>query len=164
MQKKSNLVGKIIMLIIILVIIMYIVKVYQKNNYNDYVRAEYTIGLSNFTRDEEVKYSNDMYSYKVENTQYNDSMFYKTVKVTPNTPYKVTCMVKTQDVKTKNVNTDAGAHISIADTIEKSINVTGTTDWTKIEFIFNSKNREEIDIGFRLGGYQDNCKRNSLVF
>ena len=157
MQKKSSSLSKIIMLVIIIVITIYVVKIYQKNNYNDYVRAEYMIGLSNFTRDEEVRYSDDMYSYKIENTVYNDAMFYKTVKVTPNTPYKVSCMVKTQDVQTKKENTDAGAHISIADTIEKSINVTGTTDWTKIEFIFNSKNREQIDIGFRLGGYQDNC-------
>ena len=27
----------------------------------------------------------------------------------------------------------------------------------KIEMIFNSKDREEVDIGFRLGGYLGNC-------
>lgn len=157
MQKKSSLVGKIIMLIIVVILTIILVKVYKKNNYNDYIRAEYNIGLSTFIRDEDVRYSKDTYSYKIENTEYNDAMFYKKVKVTPNTSYKVTCMVKTQGVQTKNPKTDAGAHISIADTIEKSVNVVGTTDWTKLEFIFNSKNREEVDIGFRLGGYQDNC-------
>ena len=34
----------------------------------------------------------------------------------------------------------------------------GTSDWQKIEFIFNSKNRDEIDIGFRLGGNAGFCK------
>jgi len=164
MQKKRISIQKIVMLIITIILIVILVKVYKKNNFNDYIRAEYTIGLSTFIRDENVKYSEDMYSYKIENTDYNDAMFYKTIKVTPNTPYKVTCMIKTEAVQTKNEKTDAGAHISIADTVEKSINVSGTTDWTKVEFLFNSKDREQVDLGFRLGGYQDNCKRNSMVF
>lgn len=157
MQKKSISLNQIIMIVVIAILLIIFVKVYKKNNYNEYIRAEYILGLTNFTRDGNVKYSEDIYSYKVENTDYNDAMFFETIKVTPNTPYKVTCMIKTQDVQSKNENTDAGAHICIGDTVEKSVNVTGTTDWTKVEFIFNSKNREEIDIGFRLGGYQDNC-------
>ena len=157
MQKKSISLNRIIMIIVIAILLIILVKVYKKYNYNEYIRAEYTIGLTKFTRDGNVKYSDDTYSYRVDNTQYNDAMFFETVKVTPNTPYKVTCMIKTQDVQSKNEKSDAGAHICIGDTVEKSVNVKGTTDWTKVEFIFNSKNREEVDIGFRLGGYQDNC-------
>lgn len=157
MQKKSISLNKIIMIIIIAVLLIIFVKVYKKNNYNEYIRAEYILGLTEFTRDGNVKYSEDTYSYRIVNTDYNDAMFYKTVKVTPNTPYKVTCMIKTQDVQSKDQKLDAGAHICIGDTVEKSVNVTGTTDWTKVEFIFNSKDREEVEIGFRLGGYQDNC-------
>lgn len=84
-------------------------------------------------------------------------MFYKQIDVTPNTPYRVTCMVKTEDVKTKKEISNAGANISIANTVEKSKSITGTNDWQELEFIFNSKNRTSVDVGFRLGGYDDNC-------
>lgn len=37
--------------------------------------------------------------------------------------------------------------------------IKGTTDgWQKVEFMFDSKNRTEVNIGFRLGAYDDNCK------
>ena len=50
-----------------------------------------------------------------------------------------------------------GAQISIIGTTEKSVAITGTQDWQKIEMIFNSKDREEVEIGFRLGGYLGQC-------
>ena len=84
-------------------------------------------------------------------------MFSKKVKVEKNTPYKVTCMVKTENVVPENDISGVGAQIAISGTSEKSIAITGTQDWQKIEMIFNSKNREEVDIGFRLGGYLGNC-------
>ena len=33
----------------------------------------------------------------------------------------------------------------------------GTNDWQELELLFNSKNRTSVDIGFRLGGFNDNC-------
>ena len=66
-------------------------------------------------------------------------------------------MVKTQDIVTTKEVSNAGANISIADTVEKSKSITGTSDWQKLEFIFNSKNRTSVKLGFRLGGYDDNC-------
>jgi hypothetical protein len=45
-----------------------------------------------------VKYSKSS-SYKIENKEYNDAMFSMHVEVTPNTPYRVTCMVKTENVE-----------------------------------------------------------------
>jgi len=157
MQKTSKIIGKIISTIIILALLFVAYKVYSINNFNEYIRAEYNSGLSNFSRDSQVKYSK-MDSYKIENTDYNDAMFFKSITVVPNTSYKVSCMVKTENVVNENENTDAGAHICINETVEKSDNVVGTSDWTKIEFVFNSKNREEVQIGFRLGGNYDDSK------
>lgn len=157
MQKKSNVLKNIIGLIIIIAILTFSYKVYKIYNFNDYIKAEYNLGISNFERDNKEKCSN-MDSYKIENTTYNDAMFYKTIKVIPNTPYKITCKIKTSNVISKETNTDSGAHICIADTTEKSDNVIGTTDWTEVELYFNSKNRTELDIGFRLGGYDDEVK------
>lgn len=156
MQKKKslNLIKNIISIAVFVILIYMAYTIYQKYNFNDYIKAEYNMGLSNFERDNEVKYGN-INSYKIENTNYNDAMFYKTINVTPNTPYKVTCKIKTQDVKTSKENTDAGAHICIKDGLIKSDNVIGTTDWTEVTLYFNSKNKEEIDLGFRLGGNED---------
>ena len=155
-RKKSKIANAII-LIILLIGVYYAYKFYQKNNFNDFVKSELNLYTSEFTRDEDEKYS-DKRSYKITSEEFNDAMFYKTIKVTPNTPYKVTCMVKTKNVESENNKKGAGAQISIEGTTERSIAIEGTTDWKQIEFIFNSKNREEVNLGFRLGGYVDNCK------
>lgn len=135
---------------------------YQKNNFNDFVRSEVEF-ISKFERDNEVKYGDER-SYKIESEEFNDAMFYKKVKVKKNTPYKVTCMVKTNEVEVEqelngdNKNSLLGAHISIEGSTEKSESVQGTQDWQKIEMIFNSKNREEVNLGFRLGGNAGSAK------
>lgn len=163
MQKKSDKIKNIISTIIIIAVIFVGYLIYRKYNFNNFVKAEYNLGVSKFERDADVKCT-EHDSYKIINTDYNDAMFYETITVTPNTSYKVTCKIKTEDVKSENENTDSGAHICIAESLEKSDNIQGTTDWTEVEFYFNSKNRTEIDVGFRLGGFEDNCTRNSMVF
>ncbi len=157
MQKTIKIIKNMLSILIIMFLLFVLYKVYKSNNYSEYVRAEFNSGISNFSRDSQEKYSK-MDSYKIENTDFNDAMFFKTIKVIPNTSYKVSCMIKTKDVINKEENKDAGAHICINETVEKSDNVIGTTDWTKIEFIFNSKNRETLDIGFRLGGNYNDSK------
>ena len=146
-----------ITLIILLVLLYFAYQYYQSNNFNDFVRSEVNLYTSNFKRDSEIKYSNTR-SYKIESPDYNDAMFYKTVQVEKNTPYKVTCMVKTNGVEAQDMLSGVGAQIAIEGTTERSVAVSGTEDWQKIELIFNSKNREEVNIGFRLGGYLGQAK------
>ena len=110
-----------ILCIIVLLFICY--KTYKRYNFNKFTKAEQEIGLSIFERDDKVKNSN-FDSYKISNTDYNDAMFYETVNVVPDTSYRVTCKIKTENVESLNANTDSGAHICIADTTEKSDNVT----------------------------------------
>lgn len=157
-ERKSSL-SKILYIALILVLIFVAVKLFERfeeRNFNDFVRSEYQLYTSEFKRDGEVKYSkND--SYRITSVTPNDAMFYKEIEVTPNTPYRVTCMVKTKDVTTLKEVSTGGAHISIANSVEKSKSITGTNDWQKLEFIFNSKNRTSVKIGFRLGGNDDNC-------
>ena len=130
---------------------------YLDNNFNDFLRSEAKVHTSKFLRDNKVKYS-DMRSYKIESNEYNDAMFSKEIKVEKNTPYKVSCMVKTNNIEAEKEKSDIGAQISISDTTEKSISIDGTQDWQKLEFVFNSKNREKVDIAFRLGGVDGNAK------
>lgn len=156
-QKKKNKIYFGVFVIIAILALIALYAVYLKYNYNSYTKTQYIANGTKFTRDNKIKISK-MNSYKLESDEYNDAMFYRTVKVEKNTPYRVTCMVKTENVEPEEEISIAGANISIADTTEKSKSVVGTKDWQKIELIFNSKNREEVKLGFRLGSYEDNCK------
>ena len=142
-----------IMLIVILIIAF---NFYKINNFGEYTKSEAELKTSEFKRDSEIKYSK-MSSYKITSNVKNDATFYKRVKVEKNIPYKVTCMVKTENVIPENDISGIGAQISIIGTTEKSVAISGTQDWQKIEMIFNAKDREEVDIGFRLGGYMGEC-------
>lgn len=142
--------------IIIIMILILAFNFYKHNNFNEFIRSEMNLHTSEFKRDSETKYSKTD-SYRITSNTKNDATIYKKVKVEKNTPYKVTCMVKTENVIPENEISGVGAQISIIETTEKSIAITGTQEWQKIEMIFNSKDREEVDIGFRLGGYLGEC-------
>lgn len=150
-------IATIIYIIVILIIFYGLFRVFKIYNYNEFIKAQYNLGNTSFTRDNNVKYSYD-YSYKMQSKEYNDAIFYKTIKVKPNTPYKLSCMVKTENVEVENNKNGAGAQISLVNTTECSKSITGTNDWQKLELIFDSKNRDSVDIGFRLGGNEANCK------
>ena len=152
----KNRISNIITWIIVIAILIFALNFYSKNNFNEFTKSEATLHVSEFKRDKDVKYSKTN-SYRITSNTANDATFFKTVKVEKNTPYKVTCMVKTENVVPESEISGIGAQISIIGTTEKSVAVTGTQDWQKIEMIFNSKNRETIDIGFRLGGYLGSC-------
>ena len=149
-MKKSKISSWIFM--IIMIIIIYILfGVFKSHYFNGFIKAETTIGISEFTRDKEVKYS-EGYSYKITSPTQNDAAFYKEIEVEPHIPYRITCMVKTENVIPSAENTDGGACISIIEAPEISKSITGTSDWQKIELMFNSQNRTTIKLGFRLGG------------
>lgn len=140
----------IICLIALIIIIVIGKNIYCKYNFYDYTKAVREGGKTSFTRDTNIKYSK-MDSYKIDNSDFNDAMFYKKVKVTPNTAYKVTCMVKTENVQNKEKKYIGGAQISINNSTECSEAISGTNDWIKIVFMFNSNSRESVEVGFRLG-------------
>ena len=152
-SRKKQIIG----LVLILISIIFLFKIYKSNDFNNFILSEKNIRSSTFSRDDKEKYSNKA-SYKITSPDYNDAMFYEIIEVKKDTPYKVTCMVKTNNVESKKNLTGSGAQISVEETTERSIAVAGTTEWQKIELIFNSKNREKINVGFRLGGFVDDCK------
>ena len=161
MSKNKKIINKIsyfCTLAILFVFLYYVYQYYQENNFNKFVRSETNLYTSIFKRDNETKYNKNTRSYKIESPIYNDAMFYKNVKVKKNQPYKISCMVKTNNVQAKEEKSGVGAQISIEGTTERSIAISGTQDWQKIEMIFDSKNREELNIGFRLGGYLGEAK------
>ena len=146
-----------ITVIILCVILWFVYRYYQENNLNDFVRSEGKLYTSEFKRDNKVKYSKQS-SYRIKSEEYNDAMFYETIKVEKNQPYKVTCMVKTENVVPEEEQSSIGAQISIEGSTERSIAIQGTTEWQKIEFIFNSEDRDTVNLGFRLGGNAGQAK------
>lgn len=126
-------------------------------NWYGFVRGEHYPETSIFKKDAEVKYSNSK-SFYIENPKLNDASYIKTIDVEPNTAYRVSCMVKTEDVTREESNKIAGANIAIIDSFEKSNSLLGTNDWTKLTLYFNSKNRNQVQIGLRLGGYDGYAK------
>ena len=154
MRRKGNIkvfIMNIATLIILGLAIYFAYQFYQSNNFNDFIRSEANINASEFKRDDKETYSNTR-SYKITSNEFNDAMFSKEVKVEKNTPYKVTCMIKTKDVESQKNVSSVGAQIAISDSVERSVAICGDNDWQEVEFIFNSKNRETVDIAFRLGG------------
>ena len=151
------LIVNIITFVILIMAIYFAYQFYQQNNFNDFIRSEAKLNTSEFKRDEEETYS-DMNSYKITSNEFNDAMFSKEIQVEKNTPYRVTCMIKTKGVEAEKNASSIGAQISIADTVERSVAISGDNDWQQVEFIFNSKNRDTVDIAFRLGGTEGYAK------
>ena len=156
-KKIRTVIGNIIVFVILIIALYWAYQFYQSNNFNGFVRSEANLNTSEFKRDKEIKYS-DNNSYKITSNEFNDAMFSKEVQVQKNTPYKVTCMVKTKGVEAEKNESSIGAQILISDTVERSVAISGDTDWQELEFVFNSKNRDTVDIAFRLGGTAGNAK------
>ena len=155
MTKKR--IFQILEIIFLIMFVVVVFKIYKGKDFNNFTLSEKNMGTSVFKRDNEQKY-NDKASYNIESPDYNDAMFYESIQVKKDTPYKVTCMVKTADVESKNKSDGSGAQISVEGTTDRSMAISGTTDWQQIEMIFNSKNKETVNVGFRLGGYVDDCE------
>ena len=146
-KKIKNIISNIFIVIIIILALF----IYRKYDYNYFTKGILDRGKTVFSRDSTIKYSKQR-SYKIENKVSNDAIFYKEISVLKNTPYKVTCMVKTENVVGYEEDPLAGAQVCLAETEEHSAVLQGNNDWTKIEFFFNSKCNDKVQIGFRLGG------------
>lgn len=157
MRSFLKFIKNIIFLAIIIGLMYFAYDFFESNNFMDYTKNIAQKDITEFKRDNEVKYSDER-SFRITSPKYNDAMISKKIKLTPNKSYRVSCMVKTEGVESENNQSGSGAHISIEGTNTRSIAITGTNDWQKIELIFNSKTEEEVTIGFRLGGYAGNCK------
>ncbi len=147
-----------IVLVIVAIIVVYkLWHIYKINDFGKFAKAEYTTGVSSFMRDDVERYSNK-YSYKIESKEFNDALIYKNIEVEPNTVYRVTAMVKFENVENEKSKSEGGVNICIMDTTEKSDSLMGSGEWQRLCFQFDSKNRDNVDIAFRLGAYDDNSK------
>lgn len=156
-KKLSKFILSLITIIILIYILGFIYESYKLKFFNDFTCAELEEHKSQFARDKDVQYTNGVYSYRITSDTMSDATFCADLKVEKNTPYKVSCMVKTENVVAEQEVSESGAHICILDTIEKSKSIQRTEDWQELVFYFNSYGRDHVNIGFRLGGFEDNC-------
>ena len=89
--------------LLILVLIGVAVFVYRTKYFNDYIKIMKN-PVSSFSRvtdmPEELLYEGyDALSYKIVSDDYSNALFYKTIETKVNTPYKVSCYVKTENVE-----------------------------------------------------------------
>ena len=96
---------------------------------------------------------------KITNKQDDDAHLWQAVKVSPNTLYKFSVYIKTENVSGKG-----GANIGLESTACFSNFVFGTKDWTLVEFVGKTgSSQKELKIGCRLGNY-DNTARGTAYF
>ena len=160
MKKQRSTISNIISIILWTVLIYMCIRTYDTYKslyFNGFIKGEQEQGITEFIRDNEIKYGKTR-SFKMESKIFNDAMFYKEISVKPNTSYKISCMVKTENVIAEKENSEGGALISIAEESEVSDSIRGTNDWQELTMCFNSKGREKIKLGFRLGGNDSNAK------
>lgn len=152
----KKVISRIFSLIILISLITALVYIYNKYYFNDFIKANENKGETSYYRDSSQKY-NGQKSYCIENKDYNDALFFKEISVKKDTPYRITCMVKTENVESDKPET-SGACISIMGTADQTIPIQGTTDWQKVTLLVDSKEQDKLDISFRLGGYDGYSK------
>lgn len=152
----SKWVSRTITFIIVSILVGVMVFIYQKYYFNDFSKAHELQGKTNFYRDSKVTCTKDR-SYCIENEDFNDSLFFKEIPVEKNTPYKVTCKIKTENVESDQPET-AGACISLLDSADQTLPLCGTNDWQEVTLLVDSKDSEKMKICFRLGGYSGYAK------
>lgn len=164
MNNNKKILGKVIYvitLLFLLVILYFAYEYYQSNNFNDFIRSEKNLYTSKFKRDKETKYSQKS-SYKISSDEFNDAMFYKEVQVEKNQPYKITCMVKTENVIPQEQQAGIGAQISIEGSTERSIN--SNNEWKFACFILKTTdvNLNGKEIKLQINNSDENDIKNTI--
>lgn len=76
------------------------------------------------------------------------------VTVKPNTKYKLSAWIKTENVKSTGSRTAKGALLNLHNIQPLQTNaVTGTSDWTKVEITFDSGSNTVVEINCLFGGW-----------
>lgn len=106
-------------------------------------------GVTEFEWDSSHKHSG-MKSVKITNNKPNDARYKQVVSAEPNSYYKISCWVRTEDVGSKK-----GANISVENIIHTSIDVKGTSSgWQYLELYGRTgPQQKSFTVTVGLGGY-----------
>ncbi len=145
----SKWVSRIIGIVFIIGLIGVFSFIYNKYYFNDFAKAHRLTGKTSFYREKK--------SYCIDSEDYNDALFFKEISVEKDTPYKITCKIKTENVESDKPET-AGACISLMDSAEQTVPIQGTKDWQEVTLLVDSRSSQNLKISFRLGGYDGHSK------
>jgi murein DD-endopeptidase MepM/ murein hydrolase activator NlpD len=81
----------------------------------------------------------------------NDARWVQTVAVQPDTDYRLSGWIKTENVAHTSETVDAGANLSLYGTWDRTSGLFGTSDWTYVTLDFNSGSNTQVTIAARLG-------------
>ncbi|MHA1228985.1 MAG: carbohydrate binding domain-containing protein [Candidatus Hodarchaeales archaeon] len=90
-------------------------------------------------------------SVKISTTTANDARWIQEVTVQPNTDYRLSGWIKTENVAHTSGLVDAGANLSIYGTWDHTTAMFGTNAWTMVSMTFNSGSSSNLIIAARLG-------------
>lgn len=90
-------------------------------------------------------------SVKIASTVANDARWMQTIAVQPNTDYRLSGWIKTDNVAHSQEVVDAGANLCLDGTWTRSAGVYGTSGWTYVSLSFNSGSSTQVTIAARLG-------------
>ena len=94
---------------------------------------------------------------KIESPEYNDARFVQTVKVEPNSIYRLSAWVKTGDIEKRSA--DSGANICFIQTHCKSDFILSDTDWQEVVIYGKTDSKtKQVTVGLRLGYYSADAK------
>jgi len=110
---------------------------------------------STFTWDDTQAHDGDR-SIRITNDDLNDARWTQMVMVEPNTDYRLSGWIRTENVTHTQESIDAGANLSVFDSPEFRIwtyvgELFGTNDWTYVSLVFNTGDVTELTIAARLG-------------
>ena len=93
-------------------------------------------------------------SVEIQSAAGSDTSWYATVAVKPNTNYRLSAYIKTQDVRTRGAR---GALLNVHELQQPELvrtpAVKGTSDWTPVSVSFNSGPYKELSINCLFGGW-----------
>jgi murein DD-endopeptidase MepM/ murein hydrolase activator NlpD len=119
---------------------------------NWWTKDAWTLSYSTFTWDDSQKHSGNK-SVKISNNTANDARWIQTVSVQPNSDYRLSGWIKTENVSHTLESVDAGANLSVLGEYEYSTPLFGTNDWTYTTLEFNTGQRTQVSIVARVGMY-----------
>jgi hypothetical protein len=90
-------------------------------------------------------------SVRISLTIPNDARWIQTVAVQPDTDYRLSGWIKTEDVAHTAETVDAGANLSVYGTWTRTAALIGTNDWTNVSLTFNTGSSSLVVISARVG-------------
>ena len=110
-----------------------------------------------FSKDSSIKYGGE-YSLKIQNLDYNDTWYSKTIALEKDTMYKISAMVKYEGYELQpDGDEPGGANVSLEGEWRVS-EIYNKGEWKKIELEFNSGSRKSVTLCLRNGYYYAACK------